>query len=75
MWKTLRHPNVLPLMGVMMSETQFAMVSDWMGNGNINDYVKAHPEANRLKLVGFQSPSLTVFASSLPMTHPAGRRH
>ena len=51
MWKALRHPNVLPLIGVMMSETQFAMVSDWMENGNINDYVKAYPGANRLELV------------------------
>jgi len=30
-----------------MGENQFAMVSDWMGNGNINDFVKAHPDANR----------------------------
>ena len=52
MWKTLRHPNVLPLIGVTMSETQFVMVSDWMVNGNINDFVKAHPDANRLELVG-----------------------
>ena len=66
MWKALRHPNVLPLIGVTMSETQFAMVSDWMGNGNINDYVKAHPKANRLKLVGFHFPSLTIFDLSLP---------
>lgn len=35
-----------------MSEEQFAMVSDWMANGNINDFVKAHPDANRLELVG-----------------------
>ena len=35
-----------------MSESQFAMVSDWMANGNINDFVKAHPDTNRLKLVG-----------------------
>jgi len=34
-----------------MSETQFAMISDWMVNGNINDFVKAHPDANRLELV------------------------
>ena len=40
-----------------MSDTQFAMVSDWMVNGNINDFVKAHPDANRLELVGF-SPAL-----------------
>ena len=35
-----------------MSESQFAMVSDWMANGNINDFVKAHPDTNRLELVG-----------------------
>jgi hypothetical protein len=60
-WKTLRHPNILPLIGVIMSETQFAMVSDWMADGNINDFVKAHPDANRLELVSVSfeiSPSL-----------------
>jgi hypothetical protein len=62
MWKTLQHPNVLPLIGVMMSETQFATVSDWMDDGNINHFVKAHPDANRLGLVGFSPllPSLQV---------------
>ena len=38
-----------------MSETRFAMISDWMANGNINSFVKTHPNANRLELVG--SPS------------------
>ena len=52
-WKTLRHPNVLPLIGVTMTETQFEMVSEWMANGNINDFVKAHPDVDRLGLVGF----------------------
>ena len=35
-----------------MFDTQFAMVSEWMVNGNINDFVKAHPDANRIELVG-----------------------
>ena len=61
-WKALRHPNVLPLIGVTMSDTQFAMVSDWMVNGNINDFVKAHPDANRIELV---KCSLKVLPSSL----------
>lgn len=52
MWKTLQHPNVLPLIGVTMSERQFAMISDFMGHGNINDYVRAHPDANRVRIVG-----------------------
>jgi hypothetical protein len=45
-----------------MSETQFAMTSDWMANGNVNDFVKAHPDANRLELVRF---SFKVSPSSL----------
>ena len=51
-WKFLRHPNVLPLLGVTMTETRFAMISDWMANGNINEFVKANPGVDRLKLVG-----------------------
>jgi hypothetical protein len=34
-----------------MSEAQFAMVSEWMVNGNINEFVKANPDIDRLKLV------------------------
>lgn len=58
MWKTLRHPNVLPLIGVMMSENQFVMVSEWMMNGNINDFVRTRPDVNRIRLVGFCTRSL-----------------
>ena len=28
------------------------MISDWMANGNINRFAKAHPDANLLELVG-----------------------
>jgi len=66
-WKTLRHPNVLPLIGVAMAEAQFAMVSEWMVNGNINDFVKANPGANRVGLVGFPSK---VSSSSLRNNRP-----
>ena len=53
MWKFLRHPNILPLIGVTMSEARFTMISDWMVNGNINEFVKAHPYTARHKLVCF----------------------
>jgi hypothetical protein len=36
-----------------MSETQFAMVSEWMPNGNINEFVKKCPDVNRFELVSF----------------------
>ena len=51
-WKKFRHPNILPLIGVTMTEARFEIVSEWMVNGNINDFVKAHPDADRLRLVG-----------------------
>ena len=52
MWKALCHPNVLSLLGVTMGNNQFAMVSEWMTNGNINEFVRANRDANRFKLVG-----------------------
>jgi len=51
MWRSLRHPNILPLLGVTMNETQLVMASEWMMNGNINEFMKAHADADRLGLV------------------------
>ena len=53
-WKSLHHPNVLPLLGVTMSEKQLTMVSEWMVDGNINEFVKAHRNVNPFQLVGIQ---------------------
>ena len=58
-WNALRHPNVLPLLGVTMAEGRFVMVSEWMVKGNINEFVKANPNADRLGLVSFLSAILT----------------
>ena len=54
-WKALRHPNALPLLGVMMNDKEFVMVSKWMDNGNITEFIKKRRDANRFKLVGLRS--------------------
>ena len=36
-----------------MTETKFAMISDWMDNGNLNEFVEANPDVDRFKLVSF----------------------
>ena len=54
-WKALSHPNVLPLLGVTMDKDQFIMVSEWMTNGNVNEFIKSHRDANRFELVMFYS--------------------
>ena len=60
-WRVLRHPNVLPLLGVTMEDKRFVMVSEWMKNGNIIDFLKGK-NTGRLELVRPVSPF------SLPMT-------
>jgi serine/threonine protein kinase len=60
-WKTLRHPNVLPLLGVTMTKDRFVAVSEWMENGSIDEFVKANVYADRLGLVCFSFRVLTFF--------------
>jgi len=50
-WRALRHPNVLPLLGVTMAEDLLVMVSEWMVRGNIMEFMKADVNADRLGLV------------------------
>jgi len=50
-WKHLQHPNILPLLGVTLNEYRFALVSEWMENGNINDFIKRDRDINRAELV------------------------
>ena len=63
-WKTLRHPNVLPLLGVAMGNNKFAMVSEWMVNGNVNEYIKAYRHVNRFELVGLALLLASLLADS-----------
>ncbi|KAF9778335.1 kinase-like domain-containing protein [Thelephora terrestris] len=50
-WGFLKHPNLLPLLGVMMTENQLVMVSDWMSNGNIMEFTRVNPNEDRLGLL------------------------
>ena len=53
MWSALRHPNVLPLLGATTTGVELAMVSEWMVNGNISEFLEVYPDVDRLELVGF----------------------
>ena len=66
-WKRLSHPNVLPLLGVSMLKNPqyFHIVSEWMPNGNVKEYIRSNPKANRLRLVSpvVHSPHVLIFMS------------
>lgn len=49
MWRHGRHPNIVPFRGVTVAPLQ--LILDWVVNGNVVEYIKAHPGADRLALV------------------------
>lgn len=53
-WRQLCHPNVLPFYGVYHladNSARVCLVSPWMENGNIVDFLKQAPETNCVHLV------------------------
>ena len=60
-WKWIRHQNVLPFIGVSLKPPLFSIISERMENGNIMDFIKVHPNYNRLHLVsGMRPPKLSL---------------
>ena len=57
----MSHPNVLSLIGVpdTLDDGRFSMVSEWMANGNIMEFVRKTP-GNHLKLVGYNHNSTSL---------------
>ncbi|KAF8755458.1 hypothetical protein RHS01_05329 [Rhizoctonia solani] len=49
-WMKCRHPNVLPLMGLLVLSDRIGMVSPWMGRGNLPRYLEQTPDADRYNL-------------------------
>lgn len=58
MWSGLRHPNIVPLLGVTQNfGSHLAMVCPWMNEGNLNHYLDNKKAElvlrRRLQIVGF----------------------
>ncbi|CAE7126026.1 unnamed protein product [Rhizoctonia solani] len=51
LWSRMSHPNVHQLQGVILLRDQYlGMVSEWMDNGNLHQYLRKHPGADRYEL-------------------------
>jgi hypothetical protein len=69
-WKRLRHPNIVPFLGVPTKlPPPLEIVCEWMENGTIIEYVRKYPRADRVELVSefvsnlvvsFQTPGIAV---------------
>ena len=62
MWKSLKHPNILPLLGATISPPQ--LVSALMPAGDLSKYLPKNPDTNRIGLVGVDLVALPVIAFS-----------
>ncbi|KAH7345538.1 kinase-like domain-containing protein [Rhizoctonia solani] len=50
-WSRMEHPNIHQLMGVILFRDQYlGMVSEWMENENLHEYLRKQPDANRYQL-------------------------
>jgi hypothetical protein len=41
-WQLLRHPHVVPFLGILGTQTNLRLVSTWMMNGRLTDYLSLH---------------------------------
>ncbi|KAF9645222.1 kinase-like protein, partial [Thelephora ganbajun] len=52
-WKHLQHPNILPLLGATISKSKLCLISEWMDQGNVAQYLehRENLEVNRIELL------------------------
>ncbi|KAG9118909.1 hypothetical protein FRC07_006329 [Ceratobasidium sp. 392] len=49
-WRALRHENILELHGFALFRGKLCMVSPWMENGDVNEYLKRNLRVNRYQI-------------------------
>ncbi|KAJ6466811.1 kinase-like domain-containing protein [Mycena sanguinolenta] len=49
-WRQRYHPNVLPFFGLYYVEDRLCLVSPWMGDGHIMDFLRKHKPADKKRL-------------------------
>ncbi|KAG8724640.1 hypothetical protein FRC09_016185 [Ceratobasidium sp. 395] len=72
-WSKCRHPNVHTLLGLAVFEDRIAMVSHWMENGDLKQYLNRNPGANRFRMNWFLKS--TQLCRGLSYLHKVGIVH
>jgi serine/threonine protein kinase len=52
-WSLLKHTNIVELVGLADFKDQMSMVSPWMENGSLPEYIIRHPGVDRIQLVSY----------------------
>ncbi|EDR05787.1 uncharacterized protein LACBIDRAFT_302511 [Laccaria bicolor S238N-H82] len=55
LWRQFHHPNVLQLFGVFLwakgSDQNISLISPWMENGNLTQYLEKYPHADKMPFI------------------------
>jgi len=65
--RRMRHKNILSIEGVAPGLFEFCLLSKWMDNGNLLDYMRSHDQADQLNLVSSPAFQRGIDLSSSPM--------
>lgn len=69
-WKMLHHPNVLPLLGHSDDDdSQPVLVSPWIKNGSMLNFLNVNPDANRIPLIYQVALGLRYLHTSAKLVH------
>ncbi|KAF8602299.1 kinase-like protein [Ceratobasidium sp. AG-I] len=49
-WSKMKHENVQQLLGIVLVQERLGIVSPWMNNGDLQEYIKNNPDVDRYKL-------------------------
>ena len=52
LWKRLEHPNIASIRGIAINSHPPQLISCWVSGRNLTEYIKGHPGADQLSLVG-----------------------
>ncbi|KAL5498961.1 hypothetical protein ACEPAH_1479 [Sanghuangporus vaninii] len=50
-WSKLRHANILPLLGFVKEGDYPSVISEWMENGTVKQYMKSNPSVDPVPLI------------------------
>ena len=67
----MAHPNIVPLLGVTTDSPQ--LVSDWICDRDLPEYIASHPDLDRLSLVRVPSIALYDILTHSPVIGRRGR--
>ncbi|CAE7163223.1 unnamed protein product, partial [Rhizoctonia solani] len=71
-WSRMQHINIHQLQGVILFKNQYlGMVSEWMENGNLHEYLRKRPDVDRYQLVCPSSLITFVILTTLQCIHVA----